>query len=177
MAFKKVIKKLVGELLISGGVITKSQLEQALARQRETKKLLGETLIEMGFAGEEDVAGVVAVQYRIPYLPLKQYEVDRELLSLIPQEVARRHRCFPIDKVGSVLTVAMENPLDERAVGEIENESRCKVLCYVSTPSEILAAIDEHYGKLKREGVRTAARGGEGEIKVFQLESNGLSKE
>lgn len=179
MTFKKVIKKMVGELLIDGGVITKSQLEQALARQKETKKLLGETLIELGFAGEEDVAGVVAAQYGIPYLPLKQYEVDRELLNLIPREVALRHRCVPIDKVGGVLTVAMEKPLDERAVEELENVSCCKVLCYVSTPSEILAAIDEHYGRLKKEGVGTAARarGAGAEIKVFQMESNGLSEE
>jgi len=179
MPFKKVTKKLVGEILIDGGVINKTQLGQALARQKETKKLLGETLVEMGFAGEEDVAGVVAAQYRIPYLPLRQYEVDRELLSLIPREVALRHRCFPVDKIGGVLTVAMENPLDERAIEELENESQCKVLCYVSTQSEILAAIDEHYGRLKKEDGSTAARarGGGGEIKVFQLESNGFSEE
>ncbi len=177
MVFKKVVKKRVGEILIDGGVITKAQLEQALARQRETKKLLGETLVEMGFAGEEDIAGVVAAQYKIPYVPLKQYEVDRELISRIPMELALRHRCFPIEKVGNVLTVAMENPLDEKAVAEIENESRCKVLCYVSTRSEILAAIDEHYSKLKREGARSAAPGDGEAIKVFQMESNGLSEE
>jgi type IV pilus assembly protein PilB len=179
VAFKKVVKKLVGEILIDSGVITRTQLEEALARQKETKKLLGETLVEMGYAFEEDIAGAVSAQYRIPYLPLKHHEVDRELLNLIPREVALRHRCFPVDKVGGVLTVAMEDPLDARAVEEIESESQCKVLCYVSTPSEILAAIEEHYGRSEKKGVGAAGRGQKdgGGIKVFQLESNGSSEE
>jgi type IV pilus assembly protein PilB len=177
MTFKKVTRKRLGEILIDGGIITKAQLEEALARHKETKKLLGETLVELGFVNEEDVAGVVAAQYRIPYLPLKQHEVDRELLNLIPREVALTYRCFPVDKMGGVLTVAMENPLDEKAIGELESKTQCKVLCYVSTQSEILEAIEEHYGRLRREGAGAAARKDGGEIKVFQLESNGLSEE
>jgi type IV pilus assembly protein PilB len=188
-AFKKVTNKLVGELLIDSGVITRSQLTQALSRKKETGKLLGEVLVELGFASEEDVAAVVAAQYRIPYLPLKHHDVDKELLKLIPRSLATKYRCFPVDKISTVLTVAMENPLDEKAVEEIHGITGSRILCYVSTPSEILAAIEQHYGAAEADSVPSeqpepAVPGGpaapepvlEGGIKVFQLEENGLSE-
>lgn len=185
-AFKKVTKKLVGELLIDNGVITRDQLEKALARKKGTGKLLGESLVELGFAKEEDVVSVVAAQYRIPYLPLKNHDVDKELLKLIPRELAMKYRCFPVDKISTVLTVAMENPLDEKALEELQNVTASRVLCYVATPSEILGAIEQHYGAGEKqpaapEAVDKAAAapsvreaGEESGVKVFQLEENGF---
>lgn len=174
MPHKKVINKLLGELLIENGLITREQLEHALARQRETGELLGETIVKMGFAAEEDVAGMVAAQYGIPYLPVRQCDVDKKLLRLIPKQVALKYCCFPIDRLGSILTVAMENPLDKRAVAEIGELTHCKVLCYVSTTSEIKGAIEEQYDKLER-GEKTEPEflpfEDEGSIKVFQLDN------
>lgn len=205
-AFKKVVNKLVGELLIDSGVITRTQLNQALSRKKETGKLLGETLVELGFASEDDVASVVATQYRIPYLPLKNHDVDKELIKTIPLDLVMRHRFFPVDKISTVLTVAMENPLDEKAVGEIQQLTGSRVLCYVSTPSEILAAIEQHYGGGEPGAARSTPpppkpppkpspsppesrtpapppepamkeTNGEGGIKVFQLEEDVTSEE
>jgi type IV pilus assembly protein PilB len=155
-AFKKVTKKLVGELLIDSGVITRAQLTQALERKKETGRLLGESLVELGFASEQDVVGVVAAQYRIPYLPLKSHDVDKELLKTLPRELVVKHRCFPVDRIGAVTTVAMENPLDEKAIGEIRQAVGGTVLCFVSTPSEILSAIEQHYGAGEARAVRAA---------------------
>ncbi|MCX6356422.1 MAG: hypothetical protein NT045_00835 [Candidatus Aureabacteria bacterium] len=149
-------------------------------RQKETGKLLGETLVGLGFATEEDVAGVVAIQYRIPYIPLKQHEFDREMIKLVPKETAVKYGCFPVDKIGRILTIAMENPLDERAVEEIEAITKYKVLAYVSTPGEITEAIEAQYEKVKKDAppakMRPVPKAG-GPIKVFQLETNGISEE
>ena len=180
MVYKRVIKKRLGELLIEGGVITRDQLERALSSQKETEKLLGETLVDMRLAKETDIAGVVAVQYGIPYLPLKQHDIDVSLLKLLPKEVAIRYRCFPVDMVGAVLTIAIENPLDDKAQEEIRKAVGCKVLCYVSTMSEIVAAINEHYKKVEIEvSLKEEPRAVEAEdsIQVFQLENNDSSKE
>ncbi|MDD5557115.1 MAG: hypothetical protein PHN82_07690 [bacterium] len=175
MALKRVVKKMVGELLIDHGVITKEHLEKALVRKKETGKLLGEILVEMGFAREEDVVDAVATQYHIPYLPLRQHDVDKELLRLIPLDLAVRHRCFPVDRMGRVLTVAMENPLDARAAEEIEALTKCAVIPFVSTHSEITTAINEHYGRLKSDRPSPAPEGEEG-IKVFDIEDEGAAE-
>lgn len=186
--FKKITKKLVGELLIDNGVITREKLDKALERKKETGKLLGETLVELGFANEEDIAGVVSTQYRIPYLPLGHHDVDKDLVALLPRELAAKYRCFPLDRIGTVLTVAMENPLDEKAVEEIQKATGARVLCYVSTPSEIRAAIEQHYPK--SEGAPAPPErhepsppapearevGQEGGVKIYDLEGDGLTE-
>lgn len=199
-AFKKVTNKLVGELLIDSGVISRAQLNQALSRKKETGKLLGEILVELGFASEDDVASVIAAQYRIPYLPLKHHDIDKELIKTIPRDLVMRHHFFPVDRISTVLTVAMDNPLDERAVEEIQQVTGSRVLCYVSTPSEIRSAIEQHYGAKGHSAAQDAPPlsaatppsaprepvpppgpaakeiADEGGIKVFQLEENDLSE-
>jgi hypothetical protein len=52
---------------------------------------------------------------------------------------------IPIDKIGNNLTIAMSNPLNTKAVEEIEQISRCNVQIFVTTSSDIRVAIDKYY--------------------------------
>ncbi len=68
---RKVIGKLLGELLVERKVITPEQIEAALKVQKAKGGLLGQILVSLGFATEESVAQAVTAQYGFPYLPLK----------------------------------------------------------------------------------------------------------
>jgi type IV pilus assembly protein PilB len=141
--------------------------------------LIGETLVELGFAKEEDIVGAIAFQYMIPYLRIKNCDVDKTLFSLIPRECAVQYRCFPIDKLETILTIVMANPLDEKAVAEIKKVAKSDVLCCVSTPTEIAAAIKTHYAAGGRESnlAEISPVDTESSIKVFQLEGKTLPEE
>ncbi|MEW6009177.1 MAG: hypothetical protein AB1629_06055 [Candidatus Omnitrophota bacterium] len=143
--FKKVMTKQLGELLIERNVIGAKQLEKALDVQREKGGLIGEILVELGFAKEEDIAHALTAQYGFPYLPLKNYEIDAEIVKLIPQNVANQYCLIPIDKIGNSLTVAMSNPLNVQAIEDIELLTKCKVQTFVSTTSDIREAIKKYY--------------------------------
>ncbi|MEJ2744672.1 MAG: hypothetical protein P8123_03155, partial [bacterium] len=177
MKFHRHVK--MGELLLYMGVINRKQLHAALEKQKETGRLVGETLVELGFAKEEDIVGAIAFQYMIPYLRVKNCEVNRALLSLIPRECAVQHRCFPIDKLETILTIVMANPLDKKIVEEIKKVSQSDVLCCVSTPTEIASAIEQHYAVGGRDSrfVETAPAEAEAPIKVFQLEGKTYPEE
>jgi type IV pilus assembly protein PilB len=169
----------MGKLLLYMGIINRAQLHEALEKQKETGRLVGETLVELGFAKEEDIVGAIAFQYMIPYLRVRNCDVDKALLSLIPRECAVQHRCFPIDRLETILTVVMANPLDKKAVEEIKKVSKHDVLCCVSTPAEIASAIEEHYAAGRRESHFPDAIPAETEapIKVFQLEGKTYPEE
>ncbi len=137
--------KQLGELLIERSVIGAKQLERALDVQREKGGLIGEILVELGFAKEEDIAHALTAQYGFPYLPLKNYEIDLEIVKLIPQNVANQYCLIPIDKIGNSLTVAMSNPLNVQAIEDIELLTKCKVQTFVSTTSDIREAIKKYY--------------------------------
>ncbi len=146
---KRVIDKQLGQLLIEKGIINKQQLDNALKIQGEKGGLIGQILVGLGYANEEDIAQAITVQYGFPFLPLKGYEIDQEVLELIPENVARQYGLIPIDKVGDTLTIAMSNPLNIQAVEDIEMLTNCNAQVFVSTLSDLSEAISKYYGQKK----------------------------
>ena len=141
----------LGELLIQWGVINLKQLNKALAIQRKNsgkngnQKLSGEILVELGFTDDKYVTQAFAAQYRFPYLPLDNYDIDQDIANIISVKVARKHLLMPIDKIGDSISIAMSNPLDEKAIRKVEAETNCSVQAFVATPSDIKRKIEQHY--------------------------------
>jgi type IV pilus assembly protein PilB len=146
---KRISNKHLGELLIERGVITHEQLKIAMDYQKEHSGLLGEVLVELKFATEKDIAQALTAQYGFPYLPLNNYEIDTEVISAVPENICRQFCLVPIDKIGKSLTLAMANPLNTQAAEDIELVTGCTVQTFVSTTSDIKAAIEKYYPPAK----------------------------
>ena len=144
---RRVIAKKLGELLVERKVITQEQEETALKAQQEKGGLLGQILVSLGFTTEEAVAQAVTAQYGFPYLPLKNYAIDPELLRIVPENVARQYCLVPVDHIGDTLTIAMADPLNPGVLEDMEMLSHCSVQIFVSTGSDILQAIQRSYGE------------------------------
>ena len=143
---RRVIGKKLGELLVERNVINADQLEQGLRVQQEKGGLLGQILVSLGYANEEAIAQALTAQYGFPYLPLKHYSIDGELLRMIPENVARQYCLVPVDRIGDTFTIAMADPLNAKAVEDIEMLTRCSVQVFVSTWSDVTEAIQRCYG-------------------------------
>lgn len=142
---RRIINKQLGELLIERGIIEQAQLDQALAVQREKGGLIGEILVELQFAKEDEIAQTLTAQYGFPYLPLSNYDINPEVANIIPGRVARQYLLIPIDKIGNNLTLAMSNPLNIQAIEDVELLSGYSVQTFVSTSSDIKKAIVKYY--------------------------------
>lgn len=147
LPYKRLVKKQLGELLIERGVITRSQLEKALQVQKEKGGLIGQILVILDFAKEEEIAQALTVQYGFPYLPLDNYELNKEIVDIIPENVAKQYCLIAVDKIGDTLTMAMSNPLNVKAVEDIELLAKCKVQVFVSTSTDVNKAIDKFYAE------------------------------
>lgn len=145
MPIRRIINKQLGELLIERGIIEQAQLNKALIIQKEKGGLIGEILVELGFAKEEDIAQALTAQYGFPYLPLSNYDINTEIANIVPSRVARQYLLMPIDKIGNNLTIAMSNPLNVQAVEDVELLSGCNVQTFVATSSDIKRAIEKYY--------------------------------
>ena len=137
-------------MLIERGIITHKHLEKALQAQKEKGGLIGEVLVELGFAKEEDIAQALTCQYGFPYLPLTNYEIDAQVLGTVTKNVASQYCLIPIDKIGKSLTLAMANPLNIQAVEDVEMMTGCDVQAFVSTTSDIRKAIEKYYTDKKK---------------------------
>jgi type IV pilus assembly protein PilB len=145
MQVRKIINKQLGELLIERNIITQEQLDKALSAQKEKGGLIGEVLVELGFCKEEEIAQALTAQYGFPYLPLASYEINPDVISIVPSRVAGHYLLIPIDRIGNNLTIAMSNPLNIQAIEDVELISGCSVQTFVSTSSDIKKAIEKYY--------------------------------
>ena len=144
---KRIVTKQLGELLVERGIINDSQLEKALKIQKDKGGLIGQILVMLGFAKEEEIAQALTVQYGFPYLPLECYEINADAVKLIPENVCVQYNLITIDKIGDMLTIAMSNPLNFQAVEDIETLTKCKVQVFVSTMTDINNSIKKYYKK------------------------------
>ena len=145
MAVIKKAKK-IGELLVDAGLITPSQLEEALNVSQKTGARLGRTLVNMGAVTEEGIARALAQQFNISYISLSGIIIDPQIVRLIPEMLARRYKVIPFAKEGNNLKVAMVDPLNVFAIDDLKKASNCQIFPSVATETEIQNAIDQHYG-------------------------------
>jgi len=142
---RRVISKQLGQLLIERKVINKKQLGHALEVQKEKGGLIGQILVELKYASEEAIAQAITAQYGFPYLPLENYQIDADIVKIVPKNVASQYCLIPVDKIGNNLTIAMADPLNTLAVEDIELVSGLCVQVFVSTGTDIKRAIEKYY--------------------------------
>lgn len=145
MKFHKKVDKPLGQILVERGVINASQLKEALSAQKRLGGLIGEVIVSLGFAKEEDIAYCLSLQFGYPYLPLENYQVSEEVIALVPKNVCEHYCLLPIDKIGSTLTLAMANPLNVHAIEDLEDLTNCDIQIFVSTPSDIRSGLKRFY--------------------------------
>ena|SRR3989338_5940444 len=145
---KRMISKQLGDLLVERKVITQSQLDTAIKVQKDKGGLLGQVLVMLGYVKEEEIAQAITLQYGFPFLPLENYEINQEALTLVNANVARQYNLIPVDRIGELLTVAMSNPLNTQAIEDVEMITKCQVQIFVSTISAITRAISKYYGTI-----------------------------
>ena len=145
MALKK--KNLpLGEVLKAEGVLNDDQIQEALKVSKRTNRRIGNVLVDLGYATEEDVANALALQYDIPSIIISKNILDPEVVKLLPESVARRHMVIPVGVENDRLRLAMLDPLNVIAIDEVKKVTGYDVDPLVSTDSEIRNAIDRFYG-------------------------------
>ena len=139
----------LGEILLKESLITQDQLDKALEFQRSNGGKLGSCLTKMGFITDDDITGVLSRQYGVPSINLKYYEIDPNVIKLIPQDTALRYQVVPLSRVGSVLTIAMTDPTNVFAMDDIKFMTGFNVEPVVASETSVNEAIAKFYGEVE----------------------------
>ncbi len=145
MSPQKIIKAKIGQMLIERNLLSKEQLDKALAIQKEKGGYVSQHLISMGFVSEMNVAECLADQYGFAYLPLNRYEISDKLLRIIPFKLINIYSLLPIEKVGNSLDVVMADPLNEGVIDMLKQITGCDIQIMISTYSQIRSAINNYF--------------------------------
>jgi type IV pilus assembly protein PilB len=139
----------LGEILIKEKIISSEQLKQALDHQKANGGRLGNSLVKLGFLSDDEVTAVLSRQYGVPSINLAYFEVDANVIKLIPMETALKYQILPLSRVGSSLTVAMVDPTNVFAMDDIKFMTGFNIEPVVASETAIMEAIKKHYGSVE----------------------------
>jgi type IV pilus assembly protein PilB len=140
----------IGELLVQAKVLTAERLEDALVLQRAQGRKLGQVLIDLGIVTETQLTQALGQQLSVPWVSLSHVDFSRQLLNLVPREVAEQYSLIPIfvrrvRKQGDTLYVAMDDPTQEVALDAVRAASSMQVRPMIAAASELRSAIRVYY--------------------------------
>jgi type IV pilus assembly protein PilB len=148
----------IGAVLMNEGVLTPQQLGAALVECDESGKRLGEVVVEQGWATSRDVARALAKQHGLEFVDLEGLEIDRGVAERLPVEIARLQGAIPVAETDDgELLVAVTDPTDAGARGDLELALGHKIRLAVCAETELAGALDRVYGA---PGPRTPAASG-----------------
>jgi len=132
----------LGNLLVKKKLISPEQLEKAMEEERNSGGRLGFNLVKLGFLKESDLTSFLSTQYNTPHINLSEFEIDPQIIKLIPTSIVEKYQLIPIDKIGSTLILAMSDPSNIFAIDDVKFLTGLNIEVLVASETSIKSAID-----------------------------------
>lgn len=139
----------IGDVLVAAGAITEEQLQEGLAKQKETGRKLGNALVDLGFISNDMLITVLTTQLGIDYIELKGAKIEEKVIHMVPDNMVTKYQAIPIEidpDNPNILKVAMADPMDIMAMDDIGLVTNLQVEPMLASEEGIRNAIDKYYG-------------------------------
>jgi general secretion pathway protein E len=137
----------LGEILLARKLVSTEDLEKALELQRERGEKIGKILVDLGFIAQRDVLAALSEQLQLPLVTIDGAPFSAPELQGLSPRFLRQSRCMPVGMSELGLTLAMADPLDFETIAAVRGFTGIRVLPVLAAESELLEAIDKHYGE------------------------------
>src|SRR5947199_218237 len=135
----------LGQILLDEKMVSREQLDRAIQMQHRSGGHLGRILVEQGSLSEQQLAKVLALQWGMPYVELSSLEIDSDVVKVVPQHLAHRHKVLAIEKTRKKLKLAIADPLNVVAFDDVRLVTGLEIEPVVAAEQDIMTAIGKHY--------------------------------
>ena len=139
-------KHSIGQMLVQAGKINNDQLQSALNMQENKDVYIGSIFKELGYLNDQDLYRYLSMQMKIPFINLRYYQIEDNIVDLIPERIARTHKIFPLFRLKNTLNIAVTDPLQSSSMNAAMDITGLKIEANIALEHEIENAIDLHYG-------------------------------
>ena len=137
----------IGEMLLKGKLLSVEQLRAALETQKNTKERIGTILVKSGYIKEAELLSFLGRQFGLPVVELSKYDINPDVVRLLPEEMVQKHLALPINRVGAKMIVAIADPSSMAVVDEIGFKTGYSVELVLASETEIAAAINKFFDR------------------------------
>jgi type IV pilus assembly protein PilB len=128
---------LIGELLVKTGVLRSEHVEEALRLQKNTKKKLGEILLQLGYIHPRTLSQKLCEQAGIPFMELRPKILDTQLAKLFPYRVLYENNILPLYEKGNTLHVATGDPANQKVARKLRQLTKKQIILCGAEPKQI----------------------------------------
>lgn len=136
----------IGTLLLERGLITRVQLEQALAEQSATGERLDRVLVRLKLVTPDQVLHAIGDQFHMPVVDMDTVTVEPEVLAVLPAKLVYRQNCVPIERSNGTLTVATSDPFELSVLDELRLLTGCTIDLVLADEEQLHKFIRANYG-------------------------------
>lgn len=147
----KVDERQLHEFIIDSGLVSRKDVETAAEEAEKKGRSLGDILVSAGKIEENDLRRISAYVLGIPFVDLKEKKIDPDILSLIPEPIARNNNIVPYNKTGEEVEVAMLDTKDLAAIDNVRKKIGLKVRVRLTDDASIKNVLLQYQKSLKEE--------------------------
>ncbi|MFA6095298.1 MAG: ATPase, T2SS/T4P/T4SS family [Candidatus Paceibacterota bacterium] len=139
------------KFILDSGLVSKKDLGEAEQKAKSKSQTIGDVLVSDGKMTEDDLRKVQAYVLGIPFVDLRGQRIDFDVLSLIPEPIARNHNIVAFKKTPDTLEVAMLDTDDLSAVDFVKKKVGLKILPRLTDTDSIRSVLLQYQKSLKAE--------------------------
>ncbi len=142
----------VEALLVSSGMLAADKLIAARQAAEKANQPLFTYLVRNKIISEEQLTKIHATVTKVPYVNLTAARVDSKVLSLLPQDIAKRYMAVPLGEMQNRLVVAMLDADNVQAVDFLSNRIGRPLKVYVASEAGIRQVLKQYEARLDTMG-------------------------
>ena len=159
-----IARQKLGDLLVQAGYINPEQLQSALEEQKQTGVRLGNIMVKHGYFAEQSLIEVLEFQLGIPHVVLAKRRIDEATINLVPENLVRKYRVFPVEISNDRLVMGMVDPTDVFVLDELRLSLKTEIQPVIITEEDLNRAINQYFGM--RSSVEEVFKGIDAELEV-----------
>lgn len=144
---KATLKKIV----VDSGFISEEDFDASAKSASDLGRDISDILIFRGLISERALGEMISEYLKVPYAKISRTNISEDVLSLIPEKMARNYRMIPFEKKDGKLSIALENPEDFEALEFARRQARLQIVPYFATSKEITKALGQYKKNIKKD--------------------------
>ncbi len=139
------------DLLLTRGVISLEQLNEAKSLAKTTDSNVGKALVSLSYASTEEVTQALAEFHKFEYVDLQSTRIPDHVIQLVPESVARENNIIPVSEEDDTIKVLVTDPFDIETIEKLRFILNRKVDTALAPQEQIMEAINRYYGQVEGE--------------------------
>lgn len=140
----------IKRLVLASGLIDEKKLDEISSFAKNTEIPLADALVEKDIITDENLGLLIANELRLPFIVVSRLTIPDDVLSLVPEKVARKQKVLVFQRDQDGIKLAMADPTKREFIEALAKKTNERIIPYFATERDIVATLHAYRKELQR---------------------------